>query len=305
MSVQKIISGGQTGVDRAALDMAIALGIPHGGTVPKGRLAEDGPLPQRYNVTENSSTDVSVRTRQNVIDADATLIFVFGALAGGTLLTKQIADSSGKPCTVVDIETGPVDRVATSVRAWLRVTRPITLNIAGPRESENPGIIYARSLTLLSLIFGPGTLDDYAASITALREQCLSQIHHWDQIRWLVPGWYSTLMATAMALPAIGWVNVSEPKFRICSGVFAAFGIVCLRLMWNLQRYHHNAVNAYNEMVDRVRLEAALGEAFRIRLQYDFTTWRYWLTATALLFMVVLIMTIALGCIAVFGQYLR
>ena len=133
----KIISGGQTGVDRAALDAAISLGVDHGGWCPAGRLAEDGPIADVYHLTETASTDYTVRTEQNVIDADATLILCRGELTGGTALTKQMAQRHGKPCLVVDLGMPPD---VADISAWLAEHNVAALNVAGPRESTCPGI---------------------------------------------------------------------------------------------------------------------------------------------------------------------
>ncbi|MCX8018628.1 MAG: putative molybdenum carrier protein, partial [Rhodocyclaceae bacterium] len=99
----RIISGGQTGVDRAALDWAIARGIPHGGWCPKGRLAEDGPIAPRYNLTETESADLGERTWCNVRDSDGTLILNRGDLSGGSLKTLYLAERLGRPCLVVPL----------------------------------------------------------------------------------------------------------------------------------------------------------------------------------------------------------
>jgi len=133
----KIISGGQTGVDRGALDAAIELGIPHGGWCPRGRLAEDDTIPARYRLTETDSPEYRVRTEQNVLDSDATLILCRGPLGGGTQLTRQLAERHGKPCLVVDLDDPPDPDV---IRRWIARSQADTLNIAGPRESQNPGI---------------------------------------------------------------------------------------------------------------------------------------------------------------------
>nr|WP_305800882.1 putative molybdenum carrier protein [Thiolapillus sp.] len=92
----RIISGGQTGVDRAALDVALELGLRCGGWCPKGRLALDGPLDERYPLKETESADYSVRTRLNVRDADATLILNCGELSGGTAYTLRVAEELGR-----------------------------------------------------------------------------------------------------------------------------------------------------------------------------------------------------------------
>jgi hypothetical protein len=132
-----VVSGGQTGVDRAALDVAIALGIPHGGWCPRGRRAEDGVVPARYALDEHASPDYAARTEANVADADATLVLVRGPITGGTALTRDVALRLAKPCLVVDLSARP-DRSA--VRHWLATHGTRVLNVAGPRESQRPGI---------------------------------------------------------------------------------------------------------------------------------------------------------------------
>jgi hypothetical protein len=99
--VAKIISGGQTGVDRAALDVGLELGIPIGDWVPLGRLAEDGPIPDRYPLAEMPTEEYAARTRKNVEEADGTLILLGGPpsmATDGTALTIRLARESGKPC---------------------------------------------------------------------------------------------------------------------------------------------------------------------------------------------------------------
>ncbi len=136
-SPTKIISGGQTGVDRGALDAAVALGIAHGGWCPRGRLAEDGPIPGRYELHETDSPDYPVRTERNVLDSDATLILCRGQVSGGTELTLRLAERHRRPCLVVDLDR-PLD--VDPVRRWLVSHQVQVLNLAGPRESQSPGI---------------------------------------------------------------------------------------------------------------------------------------------------------------------
>ena len=133
----RIISGGQTGVDRAALDVAIELGIPHGGWCPKGRRAEDGTIPARYRLDATETSDYAFRTERNVLDSDGTLIFYRTVLRGGTALTAQLAQQHGKPCFLFDIDQ---PEEPETVWRWLRENTVRTLNVAGPRESQNPGI---------------------------------------------------------------------------------------------------------------------------------------------------------------------
>lgn len=143
-----IISGGQTGVDRAALDAAIELGISHDGFVPKGRLAEDGKLSAKYKVKEMPSTDYADRTRANVDWADATLVIFRGRLMGGTLLTWEYAKNCGRLVKLIDLKMmGPATAVE-QITKWVKEINPTRLNIAGPRESTHPGI-YQETLPIL------------------------------------------------------------------------------------------------------------------------------------------------------------
>lgn len=145
----KIVSGGQTGVDRAALDAGLASGIAVGGWCPAGRRAEDGMIPKRYPLLELDSPDYAARTEKNVVDSDATLVLNFGVLADGTALTVQLARKHRKPLHVVQLD-GEADPGA--VAEWLRKLGVKVLNIAGPRESKCPGIHESALLFLRKLL---------------------------------------------------------------------------------------------------------------------------------------------------------
>ncbi|MBI3463526.1 MAG: putative molybdenum carrier protein [Planctomycetes bacterium] len=147
--IRQIISGGQTGVDRGALDAAIALGIPHGGHCPRGRRAEDGRIPPRYCLTECESARYAARTELNVLSADATMILCRGPLSGGTKLTEKLARRHAKPCLIVDLDEPPA---SDTIHAWLAANRVSILNIAGPRESQSPGIQEGARDYLLALL---------------------------------------------------------------------------------------------------------------------------------------------------------
>lgn len=144
-----IISGGQTGVDRAALDWAIAANIEHGGWCPRGRIAEDGPIAKVYKLKEFTSKFYADRTRKNVDDSDATLILYGRKLEGGTLLTANYANRIGKPSFRVRLYG---TRPTRKVREWLESVQPARLNIAGPRASHHPKI-YELAFDYLTEIF--------------------------------------------------------------------------------------------------------------------------------------------------------
>ena len=137
--LSKLISGGQTGVDRAALDIALAAGLPIGGWCPKGRLAEDGMIPMTYPLQETPSPQYAQRTRWNVRDADASLILTRNEPTGGTALTIHAARRLHKPYRVIDLTTKPDPH---AVASWVSQAGMIVLNVAGPRESTCPGIYH-------------------------------------------------------------------------------------------------------------------------------------------------------------------
>lgn len=143
-----IVSGGQTGADRAALDAAIEKDIAHGGWAPRGRWTEDGPLPFRYRLQETASHEPAVRTEWNVRDADATLVVSHGPPIGGSALTLDFARKLRKPALHLDLNEQTIDETAARLRGWLQERRPAVLNVAGPRASED-GRIYEAVRELL------------------------------------------------------------------------------------------------------------------------------------------------------------
>jgi hypothetical protein len=131
--LKRVVSGGQAGVDRAALDAAAAMRFAQGGWCPNGRLAEDGPIPGHYPLKETPTGDFSQRTEWNVRDSDATLILSPQPLEGGTRLTERLARGHEKPCLALD----PSEPAALQkANTWLERIGPATLNVAGPRASR-------------------------------------------------------------------------------------------------------------------------------------------------------------------------
>jgi hypothetical protein len=137
--IKKLVSGGQTGVDCAALDVALDLGIPCGGWCPKGRWAENGEIPAKYPLVETPSDDVAQRTEWNARDSDGTLVIAEGGTVGGTTLTVEMARRYGKPVLVIDLLKDAAHAPET-IAAWVRENKIAVLNVAGPRESTTPGV---------------------------------------------------------------------------------------------------------------------------------------------------------------------
>ena len=151
--LKKIISGGQTGVDRAALDVAMRLGIAHGGWVPKGRLAEDGPLPTYYKLEEMPTDEYPARTEKNVQDSDGTLIISRGTPTGGTEYTRKMVLKHGKQLLHIDLAMGQQPTTAAElINAWIQMNQIEILNVAGPRASGDP-TLYNEAATILGLAF--------------------------------------------------------------------------------------------------------------------------------------------------------
>lgn len=158
----RIISGGQTGADRAGLDFALDNNILIGGWCPKGRRSEDGIIPLKYTLLETSSSAYPQRTRQNVLDSDATLIFTYRAPQGGTALTIKYAIKYKKPHLVLDFSLyKSLNELAYAIIIWLWKIKPNILNIAGPRASECPQI-YKLVYKTLSLSLKPISLSNKA-----------------------------------------------------------------------------------------------------------------------------------------------
>lgn len=156
MILRKVITGGQSGVDRAALDAALDQGLACGGWCPAGRWAEDGPIPAHYPLQETESTEPEIRTGRNVEDADATLIVVHGAMDQGTRLTQSAATALGRPLCVIDLAATAPREAMVRIATWIDAQGIGVLNIAGPRESNAPGI-YRRAHGLLTMLFSLGS----------------------------------------------------------------------------------------------------------------------------------------------------
>lgn len=136
----KIISGGQTGADQAALDVAIKLNIPHGGWIPKGRKTEDGILPEKYHLQEMPTSSYPKRTEKNILDSDGILIFSRGKLTGGSALTRKLAKLHQKPWLHIDLDKVKETETGSMITGWIHRNDIQVLNVADPRESKNPGI---------------------------------------------------------------------------------------------------------------------------------------------------------------------
>lgn len=158
-----IVSGGQTGVDRAALDAALEHNIPCGGWCPAGRIAEDGALPARYPLRELEGGGYIERTRANVVDSDGTAIIYAGVLEGGTERTMHFCVEHGRPYVLIDSDATAVEAAAVRVAQFIRRHHIAILNVAGPRASKQPQIYaYAHAVVSRLLDPAPATINTKA-----------------------------------------------------------------------------------------------------------------------------------------------
>jgi Circularly permutated YpsA SLOG family len=150
--ITKIVPGGQTGADWAALDVAMEEGIPHGGWIPKGRKTEAGPLPERYQLTEMPTDSYPARTERNVIDSDGTVILSHGDLTGGSAATKELAMKHARPLLHIDLNKVNAFKAAETIATWAAEHGIRVVNVAGPRASKDPRIYEAVTKVLTTAL---------------------------------------------------------------------------------------------------------------------------------------------------------
>lgn len=169
MTIKKIISGGQTGADQAALDVAIKLGIPHGGWIPKERKAGDDIISEKYRLHEIPFTSHTGRTEKNLLESDATLIISYGELVGGPALTRKLAMKNGRNWLYIDLNITPAVQAVSIISSWIRLYGIEILNVTGPRASKEPKI-YQDTMNLLEKALCVNLIKDNVDDFLASRD---------------------------------------------------------------------------------------------------------------------------------------
>ena len=175
--IKKIISGGQTGVDQGAIDAAIKYSYPYGGWIPKGRLTENGPLPNEYRLKEMPTSSYPKRTEQNIIDSDGTVIISHGKLTDGSKLTKKLAEKHKHPFFHIDLNKTPAFIAASEINNWVIKHGIEILNVAGPRASKDPKI-YEDTTYIIQGVILLGLVKAQAGSLLTdhNKDECLEKL---------------------------------------------------------------------------------------------------------------------------------
>jgi len=183
---KKIVLGGQTVADRAALDIAIALGILHGGWIPKGRKTEDSPRPYKYQLKEMPTASYPKRTEQNVLDSDGSLIISHGKLAGGSAQTQKMAKKHKRPWLHIDLNETDAFKAVGKIINWITGYGIETLNVAGPRATKDPRI-YEATKNLLEPILNPASeqvMENYPKTVKEAVERLIAELPENDKKRF-------------------------------------------------------------------------------------------------------------------------
>jgi len=151
--IKKIVSGGQIGADQAALDVAIKLGVPHGGWIQKGRKTQRGILPEKYQLKEMPIPGFKERIEQNVIDSDGTVIISHGDLTGGAEYSQKISKKHKQPCLHIDLNETPPDMASSKINTWIIENKIEVLNVTGSRTSEDSKIYKETMVIVEEIIF--------------------------------------------------------------------------------------------------------------------------------------------------------
>lgn len=237
VAIKKIISGGQTGADRAAWDAAIECDVEYGGWVPLGSKDENGPIPPIYTgFTAMDHGEWDERTRKNVEICSETLIFTRGPAIGGTRFTIEQAVELEKPFLVIDLQVFSRQAAARLILQWMEARSGAALNVAGPRASQDKQI-YDDVLAVMKLVLLP--VEDAAAE----RTEALQNFRHWDIIRWTALLWYLGLSAPATMLA----IKTDVPLQAICGAslILGLLGALVLVLIHNTQNYHEAAAKHF------------------------------------------------------------
>lgn len=277
--IRKIISGGQTGTDLAAWDVAREFAIPFGGFVPAGRTNENGLIPSKYeSIRETTSPETVERTKRNVETSDGTLIICRNKPTGGTLATLEHCRNISKPVFVADVASGVTDDLIRSIELWLDILKPNNLNVAGPRQSEDSGI-YALTRELLCRVLKDRVMsrNDLNELLRYIHADIKSDFRHWDQIRWLIPSWYVALLAGAAALFA--QENFQNVHWTVLA-VIGTFGLLCNFLALRTAQYHSKQMKRFQDLCAEVDADELLERELRAELPFTLKLPGVLLTAT-------------------------
>ncbi|WP_084676933.1 putative molybdenum carrier protein [Massilia niastensis] len=292
-SIRKIVSGGQTGADLAAWDVAREFAIPFGGYVPAGRTNENGRIPSEYeSLQETASSETVERTKRNVEVSDATLIICRNEPVGGTLTTLEHCKNTRKPAFVADLARGITDDWVRCIGLWLDEMKPNILNVAGPRHSEDPEI-YSLTRELLCRVMKDRTVsrNDLNDLLRYVHSDIKSDFRHWDVIRWQIPSWYVALLIGGLAL-APGPIKDAPWAAFLVIGVF---GLLCNLLAFRTAQYHSDQMKRFHNLCVEIEADELVERELSAKLPFSLERPGIFFTATFWFHIFVFIT--AVGCL--------
>ena len=323
MIIKKVISGGQSGIDRAALDAARMIGVETGGFAPVGLMAEDGPISADYGLTQvsehNLEASLSLRTRLNVLASDTTLILhALECDSPGTTLTLKTAESHAKPYRAFQLEAtlpaSGIETLARQIAEWLVMQPGSTLNIAGPRESEAG--LYSTAFGVLKTTFvylkeaNALTIEsssDFERG-QSYRQELITLFTHWDNIRWQGPAWLTGSVAVVGSLLSSSeqdkWTSLtSHPLFLGITLSLVGFSAVSAILQANLISYHRYLQKAYHEHIATLLLSEQQRLFLLRRLPFTFAGFAVLKTASFWLLIYTLFLSLLIAAPTLWGAY--
>lgn len=276
MNCISIISGGQTGSDRGAVDAAIDCGVNYCGWIPCGRRDESGIIPIQYkNFRETFSTDFLVRTKFNIIEADATIFFYHHEIIKGTHDAFIFVENVKSPYIEIDFEIIDVQEAGKRLYEWTKKNGFFRLNIAGARASDDVEI-YAKTYAAINLMlkcYGNGdtasiNVDIVKHSYTETMVWC----RHWDAIRWLVFAAIIAAIGAAMYAKPISIYNFFNVNITINCLICLSLGVFAMYLFRNLKLYHIENIKRHNGIVNSLLCSEQYKKIFIIDLPFEFVS---------------------------------
>jgi len=263
--LKRLVCGGQSGADRAALDIGLEWPFYVSGWVPKGRLANDGRIPDKYpNLRETDEEDKKVRTERNVKDSEGTLILFHDELRQGSLYTLERAEHWHRPVLPINLSTDSISTAIGRANNWIRKHSIEALNVAGPPAEDDPEI-YDATKCVLAGILSSGEVDDTNLAVH-LYNDASANFRHWDVIRWGVPTWFLTLTGGLLSLSA---KSLAYGQKSLVALLLSSFGVLSLWLEGKLVKYHNREIDRLRGTLKDLAIKESVRQVLQMNLPFE------------------------------------